>query len=126
MKRSYQDISSEHEDDECCAKCRDLFGTEEGLSAACSDYGFSHWSSKFELQVGAQRCKLCRLVWEQRSWRSTKVEGAIHTFARFKGPEQGVRSWPMPEIEYFDVKDSLAGPSPGRLVRLHPFAHESK
>lgn len=72
---------SEDEQTSCCTKCLALTGTLDGLSAACSEEGYPYWSSKEELSSSAQKCLLCKVVWQSRSWRSTKLLGSLRIHA---------------------------------------------
>lgn len=127
MKRRYSQANLS----EVCAQCRNLCGTEEGLKAACSAGGYPHWTSKSELRSKSEICKLCRLVWEAESWRSTPVLGSLHTYARLNGDQESLSEaaacgtdWGELDVDSFEVRDSCATHT--YIVKLYLSTQEGK
>jgi hypothetical protein len=116
-----------------CTKCQSLTGTLNGLKAACSEEGYSYWSSKFDLKLSSEKCAFCRLVWEARSWRSTKLSGSLQIHALLENlnfeeassivdTEHPLRN---SALSGFHVKDS-GQPNRARLVDLYVCTEQGK
>jgi hypothetical protein len=116
-----------------CTKCQSLIGTLNGLKAACSEEGYPYWSSKYDLKLSSEKCVFCKLVWEARSWRSTKLSGSLRIYASLENldfeeamsivdTEHPLRN---SALSGFDVKDSDQ-PNRARLVHLYAYTEQGK